>query len=79
MRISAAFEAGSVGLQRATAALGESAEALAVPVDRLTLGGGLEEALMGQLTASLSFRANVKVLQSAQQMSDDLLRLITSL
>jgi hypothetical protein len=78
MRISAAFEAGSAGLQRATSALAESAQALAVPLDRLSLGGGREEALVEQVTASLSFRANVKVLQSAQQMSDELLRLITS-
>lgn len=74
MRISGAFEAGAAGLQRATAALNESADALTVPIDQVSL----ESAMVGQLGASLAFRANVKVLQSAQQMSDDLLRLFTS-
>lgn len=70
---------GIAGLQRATQRLGRAASATAMPVDKVTLsGGGLDVApIVERLSASHAFRASLKVIQSSDQMSNDLLELLT--
>jgi hypothetical protein len=72
------------GLQAATrqvdAAAAETLQAT-VPTDRVTIGGGGEADLISasadRITGELMFRANLKTLQTAKQMDDVLLQLIT--
>ncbi len=71
------------GLQAATrqvdAAAAETLQAT-VPTDRVTIGGGeadLISASADRITGELMFRANLKTLQTAKQMDDVLLQLIT--
>ncbi|MBM4778287.1 MAG: hypothetical protein GQE15_11350 [Archangiaceae bacterium] len=71
---------GIAGLQRATQRLDRAASATAMPVDKVTLSGagGLDvEPVVESLSASHAFRASLKVIQSSDQMSNDLLELLT--
>lgn len=82
VRVSSVFSSGVEGISRATAQLDEAAAQTfeaTVPTDRVSLGGegDLISATMGRMNADLMMRANVKVLQSAQQMDDVLLQLLT--
>lgn len=67
------------GLQRAEASFGGAATQLAAPTDRVSIGGldPTIQGVTGMMSASHAFRANLKVLQSAEQLNDDLLRLLT--
>lgn len=75
---------GVSGLQAATRQVdAAAAETLAatVPTDRVTLGGSGEADLISastdRMTGELLFRANLKTIQTARQMDDVLLQLIT--
>lgn len=70
---------GIAGLQRATQRLDRAASSMAMPVDKVTLsGGGLDVGpVVDSMTASHAFRASLKVIQSSDQMSNDLLELLT--
>ncbi len=75
------FNAGVTGLQAAEAQIDAAAEktfSATVPSDRITLSGGdgLVEATTQRMTGELAFRASLKTLQTAQQMTDTLLELL---
>lgn len=78
MRISAMAN-GVAGLQAAEARFERAAARIAAPVDRVTLSGGADDlgAHLERITASHAFRANLKTIQTADQMSNDLLELLT--
>lgn len=69
------------GLRTAEARLGRAAEqtATALSSERVSLSNRdpLVDATVERITAAAAFRANLKVLQSADQMSNDLLELLT--
>ncbi|MFZ5444222.1 MAG: hypothetical protein ACOZQL_29770 [Myxococcota bacterium] len=84
MRISTAYSSGMEGISRATELL-ESAAAetyeATVPTDTVSLDSSsgadpLISATSDRITADVMMRANVKVLQTAQQMDDTLLQLL---
>lgn len=79
VKVPPAMASGIAGLQRATQRLDRAASATAMPVDKVTLsGGGLDVApVVESLSASHAFRASLKVIQSSDQMSNDLLELLT--
>ncbi|MFO0595677.1 MAG: hypothetical protein U0228_10240 [Myxococcaceae bacterium] len=83
MRIGSAWSSGVEGISRATANF-EAAAAqtydATVPTDSVSIGGGGDDliaATTGQMQASVLLKANVKLLQSSQQMDDVLLQLLT--
>lgn len=70
------------GLERADAQLSRAAEetaAATVPTDRVSLSSSddLVTAQTDRITAELGYRANLKTLQSAEQMNDVLLQLLS--
>lgn len=65
------------GIQAATERLDRAAEqTLAFPSDKVSLGKDLEPAIE-RISASLQLRANLKTIQSVDQMTDDVLKLMT--
>lgn len=79
MKVGSASGAGLAGLGRAEAQFERAAQQLALPVDQVSIGqrDPTIDGLTGLMSASHAFRANLKVIQSAEQMNDDLLRLLT--
>lgn len=82
VRISSASTSAVEGITRATATLdaaaAETYEAT-VPTDSVSIDGGADPlitATTDRMQASLMMQANVKLLQSAQQMDDTLLSLL---
>lgn len=69
------------GMRAAEARLDRAAEIAATEFapERVSLSNGdaLIEATVERISASTAFRANLKLLQSADQMSNDLMELIT--
>ncbi|MFT3712992.1 MAG: hypothetical protein QM817_35515 [Archangium sp.] len=81
VRISSAWSSGVEGISRATATLDTAAAETydaTVPTDSVSISGGdpLITATTDRMQASLMMQANVKLLQSAQQMDDTLLSLL---
>jgi hypothetical protein len=70
---------GVAGLQRATERLDRVAAETAAPIDKVTLsGGGMDVSNVAEtLSAKWAFKANLKTIQSADQMSNELLALFT--
>lgn len=69
------------GMRAAEARLDRAAEIAATEFapERVSLSNGdaLIEATVERISAATAFRANLKLLQSADQMSNDLMELIT--
>lgn len=69
------------GLKGAEARLDRAAQQTAFPSERVSVGGSAAgadiEPTVSRISASLQFRANLKTIQSADRMSDDLLSLVT--
>jgi flagellar basal body rod protein FlgC len=69
------------GMRAAEARLDRAAEIAATEFspERVSLSNGdaLVEATVERISAATAFRANLKLLQSADQMSNDLMELIT--
>ena len=71
------------GIQRAEERFSQAAEETAeasVPIDQISISGAdpMINAQVEQMTAQLSYKANIKTLQSAQQMDETLLQLFTT-
>jgi hypothetical protein len=81
VEISSAWSSGVQGIARATATLDAAAAETSdatVPSDTVSIGGGddLITATTDRMMASTMMQANVKLLQTAQQMDDTLLQLL---